>query len=114
MIGMVVVGPSLTMIGARVLARQVRRPAALIAGRRLADNPQAGFRAVSGLMLALFVTAVASGIITTIVDNRGAPQEPGSAANVAMVQDFWPDKHVKDAPLPGPASVPAALRSDPG
>jgi hypothetical protein len=114
MIGMVVAGPWLTMIGARLLAGRARRPAALIAGRRLADNPQAGFRAVSGLMLALFVTAVASGIITTIVDNRGTPIDRGSAANVALVQTFWPDMG-QEVTLPtDPSAIPSDLRSAPG
>jgi hypothetical protein len=114
MIGMVVAGPWLTMAGARLLAGRARRPAALIAGRRLADNPKAGFRAVSGLMLALFVTAVATGIITTIVDIRGTPIDPGSAANVALVQRFWPNAAEKVALPTDPAAIPPALRSAPG
>lgn len=114
MIGMVVAGPWLTMAGARLLAGRARRPAALIAGRRLADNPQAGFRAVSGLMLALFVTAVASGIISTIVDNRGAPVDRGSAANVALVQSFWPNMGQKASLPTDPAAIPPTLRSAPG
>ncbi len=59
MAGLVVAGPWLTMVGSRLLARRTSRPATLIAGRRLADNPRAGFRAISGLILALFVTSVA-------------------------------------------------------
>ena len=39
MAGLVIAGPWLTMIGSRVMARRASRPAALIAGRRLADNP---------------------------------------------------------------------------
>jgi hypothetical protein len=114
MIGLVVAGPWLTMVGARLLAGRARRPAALIAGRRLADNPQAGFRAVSGLMLALFVTAVATGIITTIVDNRGTPVDRGSAANVALVQSFWPNMG-KKVTLPTDAdAIPPSLASQPG
>ena len=58
MAGLVIAGPWLTMVGSRLMARRTSRPAALIAGRRLADNPQAGFRAISGLVLALFVTSV--------------------------------------------------------
>ncbi|MFD0741097.1 FtsX-like permease family protein [Phytohabitans flavus] len=73
MIGLVAAGPWLTLVGSRVLAGRARHAAALIAGRRLADNPQAGFRAVSGVMLALFVTSVATGVITTIVAERGSP-----------------------------------------
>ncbi|MFG1866567.1 FtsX-like permease family protein [Micromonospora arborensis] len=78
MVGLVAAGPWLTMVGARVLARYANRPATLIAARRLADNPKAGFRAISGIMLALFVTSVAVGVITTIVANRG-PAPVGSA-----------------------------------
>ncbi|MFI1993399.1 FtsX-like permease family protein [Actinoplanes sp. NPDC020271] len=78
MIGLMIAGPWLTMAGSRLLARRARRPATLIAGRRLADDPRAGFRAVSGLMLALFVTSTATGVITTIVAERG-----GGGAGVA-------------------------------
>jgi hypothetical protein len=114
MIGLVVAGPWLTMTGARLLSGRARRPAALIAGRRLADNPQAGFRAVSGLMLALFVTAVASGIITTLVDDRGAPEQAGAASNEALVLTFWPNELVRGEPAATPAAIPPALRSAPG
>jgi hypothetical protein len=71
MLGLVIAGPWLTMIVARAVARRTRRPAALIAVRRLADDPKAGFRAVSGLVLALFVTTGTVSIIGTINHNRG-------------------------------------------
>lgn len=71
MLGLVIAGPWLTMIVARAVARRTRRPAALIAVRRLADDPKAGFRAVSGLVLALFVTTATVSIIGTINDYRG-------------------------------------------
>ncbi|MFE9188472.1 FtsX-like permease family protein [Micromonospora sp. NPDC007208] len=88
MAGLVFAGPWLTMVGARVMARHANRPATLIAARRLADNPKAGFRAISGIMLALFVTSVAVGVITTIVANRG-PSPIGStdAGTVTTVFD---------------------------
>jgi hypothetical protein len=63
--GLVIAGPWLTMAAARVMARRTSRPGALIAARRLADDPRAAFRAVSGLVLALFVTTVAVVSITT-------------------------------------------------
>ncbi|WFE53964.1 FtsX-like permease family protein [Micromonospora sp. WMMD1155] len=88
MAGLVFAGPWLTMVGARVMARYASRPATLIAARRLADNPKAGFRAISGIMLALFVTSVAVGVITTIVDNRGpAPVGSTDAGTVTTVFD---------------------------
>lgn len=71
MLGLVIAGPWLTMTVARAVARRTRRPAALIAVRRLADDPKAGFRAVSGLVLALFVTTATVSIIGTINDHRG-------------------------------------------
>ena len=40
-------------------------PGTLIAARRIADDPKAAFRAVSGLVLALFITTVAVVAITT-------------------------------------------------
>ncbi|MFI5924573.1 FtsX-like permease family protein [Micromonospora sp. NPDC051543] len=88
MAGLVFAGPWLTMVGARVMARYANRPATLIAARRLADNPKAGFRAISGIMLALFVTSVAVGVITTIVDERGpAPLGSTDAGTVTTVFD---------------------------
>ncbi len=63
--GLVIAGPWLTMAAARVMARRTSRPGALIAARRLADDPRAAFRAVSGLVLALFITTVAVVGITT-------------------------------------------------
>ncbi|MEU4531859.1 ABC transporter permease [Micromonospora ureilytica] len=88
MVGLVFAGPWLTMVGARVMARYANRPATLIAARRLADNPKAGFRAISGIMLALFVTSVAVGVITTIIANRGpAPIGSTDAGTVTTVFD---------------------------
>jgi hypothetical protein len=67
MAGLVIAGPWITMLISRVLARKTGRPAVLIAGRRLSDNPRAAFRAVSGLIVALFIATATVGIITTIV-----------------------------------------------
>jgi hypothetical protein len=60
--GLVLAGPWLTMAGAQIMALRTSRAPTLIAARRLADNPRAAFRAVSGLVLALFVTTVALGV----------------------------------------------------
>jgi hypothetical protein len=109
MVGLVIAGPWLTMVGSRVLARRASRPSTIIAGRRLADNPHAGFRSVSGLMLALFVTSVASGVITTIVANRTDPHDNDVFATVI-------DKmfHADEQALPTVDSVPPGLHEIPG
>ena len=107
MAGLVLAGPWLTMAGARLLARRASRPATLIAARRLADNPKAGFRAISGIMLALFVTSVAVGVITTIVANRG-PAQRGSTDAATLSVPFYTDPvMVREATM-------AELRAIPG
>jgi hypothetical protein len=65
LIGLFIAGPWLTMAAARAMARWTSRPSTLIAARRLADDPRAAFRAVSGLMLALFITTMAVVAIST-------------------------------------------------
>jgi hypothetical protein len=95
-VGLALAGPWLTMAAARVMARRTSRPGTLIAARRLADDPGAAFRAVSGLVLALFITTVAVVGITTwnaqqltlrisaaetkVLTDQLADQQPGSAS----------------------------------
>jgi hypothetical protein len=111
MTGLIVSGPWLTMMVARLLARRSRRPATLIAARRLADNPQTAFRAVSGLVLALFITSVALGIIATVVANRGAPSDASSRGTMTL--NIAPDE--PSAKLPAlPAGLADQLAAVPG
>jgi hypothetical protein len=60
--GLVVSGPLACFAVARVLARTARRVPPLMAARRLAADPQATFRAISGVVLASFVTALFAGV----------------------------------------------------
>ncbi|MCI4064491.1 ABC transporter permease [Micromonospora sp. R77] len=106
--GLVLAGPWLTMLGARLLAGRARRPATLIAGRRLADNPKGAFRAVSGLIVALFVTSVATGVITTYVANRGEPRTDSVAAT--SLPTWFPPE---EGPAPTADRIPA-LSTIPG
>jgi hypothetical protein len=87
MIGLVIAGPWLTMIGARIMARRTSRPSTLLAARRLGDDPRGAFRAVSGLVLALFITTVAVAAITTQDAKEDHPVGWGSASNV-LVDDL--------------------------
>jgi hypothetical protein len=64
-VGVFIAGPWLTMAAAQVMARWTSRPGTLIAARRIADDPKAAFRAVSGLVLALFITTVTLVAIST-------------------------------------------------
>ena len=87
MIGLVIAGPWLTMAGARILARRASRPGPLIAARRLADDPRAAFRAVGGLVLALFIFTVAATLIAT-QDTKQYVSYNGEAANNTLVDQF--------------------------
>jgi hypothetical protein len=87
MVGLLIAGPWLTMWGSRLIARRANRPAALLASRRLADNPRAAFRSVSGLIVALFITTSALGVITTVVAYHNA-STGGAAGQRLMSQDF--------------------------
>jgi len=84
-VGLFIAGPWLTMAAARAMARWTSRPATLLAACRLADDPRAAFRAVSGLVLALFITTVAVVAITT--QNAKDLTRFGSAAEANVLTD---------------------------
>lgn len=117
MVGLVLAGPWLTRAGSRLLIGRTKRPDMLIAGRRLSDNPHAGFRAVSGLVLALFIGSVALGILTTYTANRGIT-ELSSAADRTFDEEFISFPANASEPQVTVPSVPpsalANLRAIPG
>ena len=84
-VGLIFAGPWLTMAVARLMARWTRHPSTLIAARRLADDPKGAFRAVSGLVLALFITTVAVVAITT--QDAKNVHRWGTTAESAVVTD---------------------------
>ncbi len=118
MIGLYIAGPWLTMATARAMARWTSRPGTLIAARRLADDPRAAFRAVSGLVLALFVTTVAVVAITT--QNAKNVTRFGSVADSDMLTDQIAHPAPGSSPLAGAgpaapaAPLTAQLRAVPG
>ena len=121
-VGLIIAGPWLTMAAARVMARRTSRPGTLIAARRLADDPKAAFRAVSGLVLALFITTVAVVTLTT-QDAKDVAQfaTPAAAAvvtdQVAASGDFISPQEpaaVGAGPAAPAAPLAAQLRGIPG
>ena len=117
-VGLPIAGPWLTMAAARVMARRTSRPGGLIAARRLADDPRAAFRAVSGLVLALFITTVAVVGITTW--NAKNLNRWGSAAETKVLTDQLAGQQPSSGSpaSPGPAApaapLAAQLRGIPG
>lgn len=83
LLGIVLSGPWLTSLVARGIARFGRRAPSLLAARRLQDNPAAGFRAISGIILAVFVGSVFSGLAASILASQEG-REAELAADVVV------------------------------
>ena len=81
MAGLVLGGSWLTMQIARILARVARGPSALLAARRLSDNPRGAFRTSAGLVLAVF----AGSLIACIVPAFNVAQSQGAASQLTNV-----------------------------
>lgn len=65
-VGLVLAGPWFTTAGSRLMTKRASRPATLIAGRRLLDNPKMAFRFISGLVIALFISSALVGALSSI------------------------------------------------
>jgi hypothetical protein len=89
--GIVLSGAWLTLLVARALSWAGRGTPSLLAARRLQDDPVAGFRAIGGLILAVFVGTVFSSFAASVLAD---------------------DSGVTDDSL-GPGVVVAALRPEP-
>jgi hypothetical protein len=111
MSGLVIAGPWLTMLASRLVIRRANRPATLLAARRLADNPTASFRAVSGLVLAVFVGSCAAGIIATIVSDNVQGGVDQRLAHVFVDMVAGPNPRHRLTALPAEAATRlAAIR----
>lgn len=86
MTGLVTGGPWLTAALARLCGRLLNGASPLLASRRLADNPKAAFRAVRGLVLAVFVGTIV-GVLVPVLETLAAT--PGSAALSDVLLDTF-------------------------
>jgi hypothetical protein len=116
MAGLIAAGPWITMVGSQFLADRANRPDVLIAGRRLADNPRGAFRAISGLVLALFITSVALGVSATIIDV--GVSGGSTVTNDTLVESFGSNVVLSEGLLTKLAGAPAVkgvmvIHSDP-
>ena len=115
-VGLVLAGPWFTTAGSRIMAKKSSRPATLIAGRHLLDNPKAAFRFASGLVIALFVASAAIGALSSVTQVTG-----GDSANASLntLADPFCTYSTTDCPAAAvvasvPPSVLDALRATPG
>ena len=114
-VGLVLAGPWFTTAGARFMVHRASRPATLIAGRRLLDNPKAAFRFVSGLVIALFITSAAIGALSSIAAASSAGR--GSIGNDTLAVPFcgFSTNCPASAQVPSVTSqMLAVLRATPG
>lgn len=68
LVGLIAAGPVLTYWIARIAARRAHRTAGVIAMNRVQQHPRATFRAVSGLIAAVFLVSVFSAGITSVAE----------------------------------------------
>jgi hypothetical protein len=85
MIGLVIAGPWLTAQAARLFGRAASGSSALLASRRLADNPKGAFRSVTGLVLAVFLGTMV-GLIVPAVNETEVTPTAGTLSNVLVGQ----------------------------
>ena len=115
-VGLVLAGPWLTTAGSRLMVKRASRPATLLAGRRLLDNPKAAFRFISGLVIALFVASALIGALSSIafVSSSGG----GSAGKDTLADPFCSfstSNCPASAQVPSvPGQVLAELHATPG
>lgn len=88
LIGLVMGGPWLTMVAARILSKTSRSASSLLAARRLANDPKVAFRAVSGLVLAAFLGTTLAALLPTINATTATPS--ATALNNVLLVSFTP------------------------
>ncbi|WP_216212049.1 ABC transporter permease [Amycolatopsis aidingensis] len=66
-----IVGPWITSAVGGIFVRSWRRPAALLAGRRLRDDPKGAYRASAGVVLAVFVGSMALTLLPSFEAQAG-------------------------------------------
>lgn len=87
LLGLVIAGPWLTVVAARTLARRTGAASSLLAARRLTDTPKASFRAVSGLVLAVFLGSMLGGLMPTINETTVTPS--AAALSNVLLDTFY-------------------------
>lgn len=73
MLSLAIIGPFLVWAAARIIARIARGPALLVGARRLAADPRGGWRAVSGITVALVIAGFLGFI--QVVSEPTSPEE---------------------------------------
>jgi hypothetical protein len=100
MVGLLTAGPWLTAQGLKHLGKRPARASSLLAIRRLADNPRAAFRAVSGLVLAVFVGTMFA-TLAPAFDGGSQPTKASSSVSNALTVMFYDSQTAGLTPYQG-------------
>ena len=84
-LGLLISGPVLTFWVADVAARWVPGTAGVIAMNRIRRHPKATFRAVSGLVMAVFMVSVFAAAITAVADDTAHAKGPDRLADSTLI-----------------------------
>jgi hypothetical protein len=105
--GIVASGAWFTSLIGRIVARTGRHAPSLLAARRLQDNPAGGFRAIGGLILAVFVgTCFSSFAASVLADSSGATDDGLRPGVVAAA--LRPEPELQESPPSEPLDNQAA------
>ncbi|MEV0822038.1 FtsX-like permease family protein [Nonomuraea rubra] len=112
MIGLILAGPWLTMLAARLAARVTGGAATLLAAQRMAADPKTAFRSVSGLVLAVFLGTAIAGIVPAVVSGQQAVA--GGALNGVLRAPLTHQPGTGGLAPQAAADLLARLRAHPG
>lgn len=107
LVGLLLAGPYLTSAVSRIAARRAAHPAALLATSRIRRHPRAIFRAVSGLVLAVFVVTTFAVAATT----EAGGEVVDAAANERIDPDVLIARIDPSAEGEGPRRVERAVET---
>ncbi|THV40101.1 FtsX-like permease family protein [Glycomyces buryatensis] len=96
-------GPWVVQMIGRIFARTARHPARMLAGRRLAEDPKAAWRAVAGVSLAGFIAG--SIALVPMVQTDTTPKETETVAALVDAEDAEDLAALASAELDGLADV---------
>jgi hypothetical protein len=106
LIGLVIAGPWLTSVTSRLFGSLCRGPSALLAARRLADNPKTAFRSVTGLVLAVFLGTMVGAIVPAVNSTEASPAT--AALSNVLVDLVGLDSHAGARLLSGLSGITGA------
>jgi hypothetical protein len=106
MIGLVIAGPWLTSAASRLFGRLTPGSSALLATRRLADNPKRAFRAVTGLVLAVFLGTMVGTLVPAINATEASPAN--ASLNNVLLDQVGLDPHAGAQLISGLSAIQGA------